>query len=520
MKDLILDPLATNWSSIKMSALEMAGKYGLGKPEVIRQYFNAANIEGDHITGCPTNAVFAPNLELILSYLRSVSRDNYQRYTDLFNEERKFLAKIGPQGGNIPGRMIDNNFRAYLGQRVITDIPKPLIKVRDLLLRILRPIAVDEGYFTVNSRSAGGSFGGTKDVLSTVAQALADRYERPDMLAPNRAAARYQRGKIRILGNDDIMNVYKVDYILHAVKNHMRYTYPWFSCWLNPYSVRRRLIQRQLLKNRLFIEFDVTKMDRCLDIGVIRELVLPLYRALLSKEHYDTLVWYTELAFQQPYYVNGTLYTGWHAGLSGQMIISDFESWIVLLVNLAACLDAGTTYELLLVCGDDQLMSGAWTLAEAQRIQQSASSLAERIGLIMPLEKSRISHAPMILRHFWYPGHTALGDQAEGIYPATMGWNNIMFPENPVASPSEAVVSTISKADCFSNHPCSDTLLLQFWEGIQLPKHFNDVAVPQPGRNLHHTSSLTTLADVRCVGIGVRLGCPQAIRVADRVGHF
>lgn len=516
----ILESLNSNWQVIDKTAEEMASEYGMGDHARVVKFFELANSPGDRITGCPTNRVFPAQPGLILQYLRSVPQHMLIDYPGLFEEEKEFLGKVGPQGGIIPGAVIHSHYKQYLGQRVITQIPRSLIRARNILMKVLGKVAVNEDYYTVNARSAGCSFGGHKNEIQSVMASLDCRFDRPSQLQPNRVAGRYQRGKVRILGNDDIMNLYKVDYILHAVKNYMRFTFPWFSTWLNPYSVQRGLIQKQLAKKRLFIEFDVTMMDRGLDIGVVRELIMPLYETMLAKQHFETVQWYTELAFQQPAYVDGKLYTGWHAGASGQMIISDYETWLVLLINFAAVLEAESTHELLLVCGDDQLLSGNWTLAEAQRIQNIASSLATQVGLIMPLEKSRISSAPMVLRHFWFPNHTMLGDHAEGIYPATMAWNNIMYPEELPASPSQAVVSTLSKADAFANHPLGSKLLSLFWESIQLPKHFNDAMVDTPGRSKHSSDAMYSLKDVKWIKMGVEAGYPAAIRTVERVGKF
>lgn len=392
----------------------------------------------------------------IPKFIRSKAVGGRHSDYDQMNEEA--LLKVGPQGNVISYDDLIDIVKLYYDLPVISKLKHSVLQAgRDYLLSLIKEDLELNGMPPYDSTI---SFERTCASLPTMGKkgtfeaetACFTPWRHP---IPAVAGQRYMRGSPRAIFMDPVANVRYIEGTIRTVKNYLRRVFPqYFAGWLNPYDAISPAATYFVERQAAFIETDYVKMDRHFTLDIVNEYILPVYE-LLVPDTYISFASFVQELFDQPVYLGwGKLLTGRHTLFSGQVITNDFETIYTIELALGILLTHGLLSKSLILANGDDLSIGIlkYDLAKAKALAAEMIDISNQVGLVMhavddPKTNIRIGKFAFCRKLYYPSGRRNAEGNLLGAYPSALVMNNIVNPEFPCCSPSQAAVADLQRLD-------------------------------------------------------------------------
>lgn len=392
----------------------------------------------------------------IPKFIRSKAVGGRHSDYDQMNEEA--LLKVGPQGNVIAYDDLIDIVKLYYDIPVISKLKHPVLQAgRDYLLRLIKEDIELNGLpqydHTIEYENTSGSLPTMSKKGTFEAETVGCAPWRHPI--PTIAGQRHMRGSPRAIFMDPVANVRYIEGTIRTVKNYLRRVFPqFFSGWLNPNDAISPAATYFVDRQAAFIETDYVKMDRHFTRDIVTEYILPVYE-LLVPETYISFASFVEELFEQPVYLGwNKLLTGLHTLFSGQVITNDFETIYTIELALGVLLKRGLLHKALILANGDDLSIGLLhcKLDLAKALAAEMIDISNQVGLIMhpvddPKTNIRVGKFAFCRKLYYPAGRRNAMGHLIGAYPSAFAMNNIINPEYPCVTASQAAVADLQRLD-------------------------------------------------------------------------
>jgi hypothetical protein len=399
----------------------------------------------------------------VLSRIECVMKKHHKPY---FDYNRSLYGKVGPQGGAFDRQQMLAKLQPYFDNALRTVHVHPILRMgADYLVDTIRHVKARVGgvpYFTPSfERTFAGSPTGLHkgDFLAESVSANPFRHAYPTVMGQRR-----MRGKDRLIFMDSVLNVRIMESWLAPARNWLkRYLPNYFGSWLNPCEEVHPRTQRIAERASCIVESDYEQMDASFGWTIVEEVVLPVYRELLSEYWTPFLEGHLFECFHQPVFgiIPDTIIEGKHNLLSGIGCTNDFETIYTVCLAIGVSLYYGCLdHADILALGDDMRVGlykcterfGTYWLDTFREVSAEAGLFVHDVES----GKSWVgARSCRYLRRVYYEGskyHSSLGLQT-GAYPSALVFNNIVQPEFPEAKPGLAAIADLQRLDNMFTNP-------------------------------------------------------------------
>lgn len=405
----------------------------------------------------------------------------HQLYYD-FN--KKYLGKVGPQGGSYPFQVLMDSLRAYYPTEITAKPNYALVGLQYIVRLIGQLKSMFGSIYKYTTTSITGTCSGLpwmrKKSLPQFCRCYSPISSLSFKLLPAIPGMRKLKNGNRVIFMDAEENVRRYEKLGSLVRQWLREHLPWFSGWLNPDKGLRENATKIIDKRMVNIELDAKKMDQHFSESLTYQLVCPVFEALLDEIDYLYFMRYVDQMYKQPLYLGDSVLTGTHTLFSGQGPTNDFETIydVVVAVGITLSFHIPIDEIIILANGDDVTYAYPRKYIHLhERIYAAFLEEYEANGIEVSREKSR-DNTPDV--QFCKKVYYQKGIRNEegillGAYPSILTLNSIVYPEHEPKSEGQRAVRILQILDNLIGSPdYNDVLQIVYSVEKDSILHFTD----------------------------------------------